>query len=396
MKYNCIDCNYSTDDRCNWARHNKTKSHLKKVQAKLSNTKSVSSNNKLTVNRRLTGDYPTTEKSNANDDRLTINRPLTDNYPTTKKSTSSSTRSNNDQCIENDKFVCPYCNEKFSSGPSLSRHKNHRCFGKKDNNNSTNNLVDKSKEELEKKIMELEKDKEYLQSIAKGAITTAKKSVSALNYISQNFPNAPQLKPFEDYSAIEEYCGKQGVPVCVINLYRDKGLVKMLGEMIINNYIKSDPEDQSVWNSDAYRLNYVVRVSTGKKTLKWLPDKKGIELKERVINPLLSYVNKKVLDYMNIYKKNAIENILKGDIQKNSMDDLAVLTASTNLIEEIRSSVMSEQLVKFLAPHFHISRREIEAKRHPNLDSNEKFDEDSDCNPYSDDDSNASTNSDLE
>ena len=32
MKYSCSDCNYSTDDCSNWAKHNKTKSHLKKIQ----------------------------------------------------------------------------------------------------------------------------------------------------------------------------------------------------------------------------------------------------------------------------------------------------------------------------------------------------------------------------
>jgi hypothetical protein len=55
----------------------------------------------------------------------------------------------------------------------------------------------------------IEKDKDYKSLVEKAgtmtsnAISTASKSISALNFVTQNFTNAPILKPMQDYSAIE-------------------------------------------------------------------------------------------------------------------------------------------------------------------------------------------------
>ena len=72
--------------------------------------------------------------------------------------------------------------------------------------------------------------------------------------------------------------------------------------------------------------------------------------------------------------------------------------ASTNLTEDIKNSVICDELVKFLAPHFHISRNEIESKKliHPNLESNANFDADSDCNPYPERERDSDSDSDPE
>ena len=135
-------------------------------------------------------------------------------------------------------------------------------------------------------------------------------------------------------------------------------------------------------------MNYVVRVPTSKKTLKWLPDKKGIELTERVINPLLSHFDRAVSKLMNDLLSRSRDNAVNGKLKNNNKDDFAIFSASTNLTDDIKNSVIRDELVKFLAPRFHISRNEIESKKsiHPNLESNANFDEDSDCNPYSDSD----------
>jgi hypothetical protein len=61
---------------------------------------------------------------------------------------------------------------------------------------------------------------------------------------------------------------------------------------------------------------------------------------------------------------------------------------AANLLENIRNSVICDELVKFLAPYFHLSQKQIKAITEKNDNNpNAKFDADSDCNPNHDSDS---------
>ena len=232
MKYNCSNCNYSTDDCSNWSKHNKSKSHLKKVQTQLNN-----------VAGQLTGQLAG-QLAGQLTGQLTgqlagqLTGQVTD---TTNKS----------------KLICPYCDQLFSSNQSLSRHKNHRCSKNTIGEKNEDSHI-KSKKELQKQNEELKKSNEKLQEelkknnefvkstvkktndITSAAITTAKKSISTLNYIAQNFTSAPALKPMDDL-AIEEYCNKQGGLTNIINMHKDNRIIEFFGNMIIDYYKKAIP-----------------------------------------------------------------------------------------------------------------------------------------------------------
>ena len=111
---------------------------------------------------------------------------------------------------------------------------------------------------MSKKIDELEKDKEYFKSLTSNAITTAKKSISALNFVTQNFTKELLLEAFDDYSEIKDYCETYGVGKGSIILHKDEKLLRYLGDLLIKCYEKEDPHKQSVWNSDVPRRNYLI------------------------------------------------------------------------------------------------------------------------------------------
>ena len=180
MKYNCGDCNYSTYDKANWARHNKSKNHLKKVE-------DVLNSKKLRADNNLPGHIAGHMTDNTNEEKLT----------------------------------CQYCNQSFSSRSSLYRHKNHRCSKNIDDNESDDKSK-KSKKQLEKENDELRKENEYFKSFAEKSMTTANKSVSALNFVIQNYPDAQLLKPMKDYLAIENDAGEDGLAVGIIELHKKK------------------------------------------------------------------------------------------------------------------------------------------------------------------------------
>ena len=101
MKYNCTDCNYSTDDKGNWSRHNKSKTHLKKVED-ATNLKKLQADDKSSG--QLSGQLSGHISGHISD--IPFN-------------------ASNDKNKE--KFICPYCDQSFSLKANLYRHKNHRC-----------------------------------------------------------------------------------------------------------------------------------------------------------------------------------------------------------------------------------------------------------------------------
>jgi hypothetical protein len=115
MKYNC---DYSTDDRSNWAKHNKTQSHLKNVDdiEKLKKEKDDTKNKKLPKSyQKITQKLP--EK-------------LPESYPTITHASTDSLLSDvdeNERESNKSNFICSNCDKRFKFKSGLSRHINHRC-----------------------------------------------------------------------------------------------------------------------------------------------------------------------------------------------------------------------------------------------------------------------------
>jgi hypothetical protein len=68
---------------------------------------------------------------------------------------------------------------------------------------------------------------------------------------------------------------------------KEKKLIPYLGDIIIKYYKKENPKDQSIWNSDTTRLNYLIRELIDTE-LTWTCDKAGLKVNEFIIIPLLT------------------------------------------------------------------------------------------------------------
>jgi hypothetical protein len=115
-----------------------------------------------------------------------------------------------------------------------------------------------------------------------------------------------------------------------------------LGDLLISIYKKVNPKEQSILNSDCARLSYIIRIIIGSKE-SWIMDKKGIKLKEFIINPLLEYVEKEIWSFLEDPKNVNVDNVNK-------------IGNATKLLKSIKDFIICEELIKYLAPYFQINR----------------------------------------
>jgi uncharacterized C2H2 Zn-finger protein len=322
MKYICSDCNYLTDDKGNWSRHKQSKKHLKNVENDI-NLKKEESEAK-SKDKKVTKSYHKITNS--------VTSPVTKSYHKITNESSDSEKSNSDtESLNNDRFNCPHCDKSFSYKSGLSRHINHMC----PKNLPDKKLIDVLKQQNE----ELKKDKEYLKNTTSDAVAAVKFSTSALSFIMQNYSNAPLLKAMPNYLAIKNDCGERELAVVVCEFYKDGTLVRYLAQFFLDYYKKEKPEEQTFWNTDCSRLSYIVHTIVGDEP-SWIADKKGVKLKEQVIKPLFDNIEKELYDFIKNPK---------------NIKDINVINSCSLLIQDIQSSVICDELIRFLAPHFQLS-----------------------------------------
>ncbi|ARF08768.1 hypothetical protein Catovirus_1_818 [Catovirus CTV1] len=308
MKYQCIICNYETDDKSNWSKHKKSKKHKNKES----------------------------ESTNLLDKSLMNPQPL----PSNSK-----------------KNICKYCNITFTQTCHLSRHIK-KCSEKyhteqitilqQENNQIKSNSIIKTLKEkiksLEQQKNFLEKENEYHKQLVISAGNLIQSSMSTLNHLVINYNNAPILEPLKDYSVLEEkdkFIGK------IIYYNNEKKLDEYLGKFLVKHYKSKDPSKQSNWNSDTSRLTYINRELVNNKP-NWVIDKKGVKMTNTIIDPLLNYVKKISQDEL------ILLNELRDDM--DGAYDVNKVICLTDIIQKINSNALSNDINKYLAPYFYFDK----------------------------------------
>jgi hypothetical protein len=327
MKYKCDVCDYGTEDLSNYKKHNKSKKHM--------------------VNIKLHSDIKKTKT-----------------------------------CEENTiKFTCVACNKEFKHKSSLCKHKKQFCIkSKKDEQTSTDYQMKikdleielmKSREDKYKSIADIYKgENEFHKTLSVNAGNMLGKTVNALTYIMENYNKAPELKLLDNETAMKllKYETKDGkitnlitgkTPLqYLLDLHESGKLVSHLSNLIISQYKKIDPSDQSLWNTDSSRLTYVVRnVAVDKennqktKNLIWDSDKRGIKINNCIITPLLDQLKDMILKY-----DKDINNRF-GDMTQSQRDKYADNSIHTIDIKQcISTSALHKSILRYIAPYFHMSK----------------------------------------
>ena len=123
----------------------------------------------------------------------------------------------------------------------------------------------------------------------------------------QNYKNADSIKtiPHEEFKRLiyEENYGKKihrnkkvsnfEAGEIITLFFKHNKFASFLGNIIVSFYKNSKKEIQSIWSTDVARKTFVINEEN-----RWVIDKSGVKVSEVIVNPLLNYVDKLLVMYM--------------------------------------------------------------------------------------------------
>lgn len=308
-----------------------------------------------------------------------------------------------DNCT--DEKICDLCLSKFSHVQSLNKHKKDHCKGinykvkiKEEIEDETsetlktkiNNLEKKLVEEQhEKKLIEeklrsatekcdiLEKDKKYFQKQVNKAGTIIE-NLSNFNYIKATYKNPPLFMEITDDEIMKLFLIKEEKNIITYKkkkddndtcfrkqlLYynRNNKLDKFLSDILCSGYKdENNPEKQTVWTSDASRLNYAITETINNKELDsddsdysdnessskivWTKDKNGLKIDKKAITPILNFA------------KRILEDHYTNPENLKSEDDVKMMGEEMDIVKKIKDGTLQNKINKRLSAEFNLDRK---------------------------------------
>lgn len=334
--YQCIYCDFFTNDRFNLNRHINTQKHRSKV---------------LDVSRLI--------DSNFNSNNI---------------------------------YRCPYCENFYYSNSSLSKHK-VKCLDKsglldkqkyelkeaslkinfmdkelrlindtkereieliKDSKEKELKLIVESKDkELESKQKEITLLHDKLRNIQSqiNVHSSVTSSMSTIKYLNKFHSTAPPLKPITDFPALHKDMTLKEFIEEIDRQFRDKKLCQYIGDIILKEYKKDDPNEQSIWNTDSDRLTYVVKMAIDNTKEMWKIDKKAVLTIEYAIKPVLDYIYTNINSYMSTVKHPKRDEPLRATLELNDR-----MNRLYKIIDNIETTKLHEQVSRYISSQLFIDK----------------------------------------
>ena len=355
MLFECINCNYKTEDRANFYHHKKTKKHIEKsLKSNIIKEEKSELPQKLPLNPKKLHVETTTKIQKGN---FKVTK---DEETTTEKSHNSSN------------FECAICKKTFYHKSNLSRHNKICKKIPKQEESYNNEEILKIQLENEKRINQILCDmlnnaNVLVNKTTNIANTAQNVSLSAINYANKTYKDAPILQPMEnfkinnlDYDNINE---KAQLLETIIYYSRTNTLHKLLGDHIVKHYKKEKPEEQMFHTTDVARLSYIVKQIIDEASEKnnytvdkaWQKDPYGKEICKFIIEPLI----KKIVEYLGEYQK----QLFKKNPVYMTKDEKETMKIICDIIIEDEIGQLCNSINRYIAPYFNLKKKdkEIEA-----------------------------------
>lgn len=198
----------------------------------------------------------------------------------------------------------------------------------------------------EEKIELLESDLIYYKNLIKtagvGSGTKITNNVQSL--IVTNHDDAPAIdyaKPnllkFNSKDAHEN-------SLFLVNRYKDNTFTMFVGKCIVAACKKENPDDQSVWATDANRLTMFIKKMMDDES-KWISDKKGVQTTKYLINPILKKIKEMLIDY-NKYLYSQVSKLPQHEVDYYN----DIMIHCRELVHFIEHEKLADEILRYMAP----------------------------------------------
>lgn len=298
-KFTCNLCDYATDIKCNYALHEKSKKHKDRIALELNNIQKIE------------------------------NKPQ-------------------------NKLICSDCNGTFMRQSGLNKHLKS-CQTRKDridkelSNNALNeakNALNEAKNASNEATIELLRNQlETMTKIAQNTSEANMVSSNAISYIMKHFKNSPAIHTFYDHKLL----GDDALSIAETAIYKHtkKECHIYIGDILIKEYKKENPIDQTIWTSDVARLAYFVREIINTE-IEWSVDKAGIKTSKYLIQPVLTYIKEVAETY--------IKDLVHQINDNNNKQIAEKMRDGAELISYIEHGLLNKDILKYLAPYFQLNK----------------------------------------
>jgi len=245
-----------------------------------------------------------------------------------------------------------------------------------------NKLLQKQSKKEKKLINEnnkllLKSKDEQIDLVQKKSLETVKHAYSegkmnAITFVSVCYnktPKMPSLPKDSDYVVADVKSDKvinywiqqrpdfadEYIAERLLHIYDSKDFANYITNIVVKAYKKDDPAEQTFWASDVSRLIYIVRSTIDKKD-EWIYDKKGVIIKESIIDPLLDEVYNIITKYKRYMEDKYLHSLIKEE-NDYYMNKVSIINIANKLINDFRNrQFVKNQIIRVLAPKFFLDR----------------------------------------
>ena len=277
-EYNCIVCNYSTQNNSNYNKHLLTNKHLDKIK---------------NIFKCDNCDYITTNLVNYN------------RHLQTKKHLKHLKHSDNNKYPEEIKeLLLEVKEEKEEARKTIELLMKKIDNLEKNNEQNTNKINDTNNQNTNKLVKEARLIKKSVLTL----LNTHFKDTPSIEYIKKE----PFFEALEEEYNAKINDGSDKLFMRIFTDYEKKKLVKTLSDLILKFVKKDDQKFQSVFNIDSARFNFATKIDDF-----WMNDKKGVQLRKFTIDKVVDFM----IDVLDVFRLRLIklrkENIIKSTIERS-------------------------------------------------------------------------------
>jgi hypothetical protein len=196
--------------------------------------------------------------------------------------------------------------------------------------------------------------------------------MNALTFLTLSYnktPKMPSLPKESDYVVTEVKSDKEinywikerpdfadeYIAERLLHIYERKEFANYICNIVVKAYKKDDPAEQTFWASDVSRLIYIVRSTLNQKD-EWIYDKKGVIIKESIVDPLLDEVYNIITKYYKYMGDRYLHSVIKEE-SDYYMSKLPVLKVAEKLIKDFKNrQSVKNHIIRILAPNFFLDR----------------------------------------